>query len=427
MIADYRAQGQPMSITEFHLDPIPDEENAALLLQQSAAAIVIPDDAPIDLKALCDDPAAHPEFAAKLIELNPEPLRLVREARNRPRFFWNVPVPQFMINVTLPDLGSQKNMARLLCVAAAVETESGNSSAAAAHLYDALFIAEGVSRIWPCVITHLVRISIEDLAIEKLELLLPRWKIVAADDPKAIAIHDSIASISRRLRDEESLSQSWDFALQGERLTLIEVGLVVAKNKPAPAGVLFSPALRLDVINLAAQTDRVWHAGRQDNWFEALPHIPVYPDQITAYQVLIHYTSQQLLMDMKNATALHYKALLLHRFAATALALRLYECDHKAPATDLEDLVPLYLPAVPRDPFSATNEPIHYLRTVDREILYSVGPDGIDEGGLRLDDDLLPNLDDSGDILFYLDGNRPPLSSTEGNFSTQGIKNDVNQ
>ena len=50
--------------------------------------------------------------------------------------------------------------------------------------------------------------------------------------------------------------------------------------------------------------------------------------------------------------------LVLRRFARVRVALRLYELDAGKPATELAQLVPTYLPAVPVDPYSGRQ--LHY-------------------------------------------------------------------
>lgn len=57
----------------------------------------------------------------------------------------------------------------------------------------------------------------------------------------------------------------------------------------------------------------------------------------------------------------------------------------------LSDLVPNYLPAVPMDPF-ADNAPLRYIRTGTHFVLYSIGPDGADNGGTPIEN----QTDDQG-------------------------------
>ena len=64
----------------------------------------------------------------------------------------------------------------------------------------------------------------------------------------------------------------------------------------------------------------------------------------------------------------------------TLLALRAYKLDRGAYPTALSALVPGYLKTVPSDPF-ALSGPLRYKRTAGSFLLYSVGPDGKDDGG----------------------------------------------
>jgi hypothetical protein len=68
----------------------------------------------------------------------------------------------------------------------------------------------------------------------------------------------------------------------------------------------------------------------------------------------------------------------------TALALREYRDDHGAYPATLSALVPVYLPVLPPDPF-AVSGPLQYRLSGPGYALYSVGPDGKDDGGRPID------------------------------------------
>ena len=82
----------------------------------------------------------------------------------------------------------------------------------------------------------------------------------------------------------------------------------------------------------------------------------------------------------------------------THLALRCYELDHGHFPKGLGELVPDYLADIPSDSFSG--DALRYRREEDGYLLYSVGLDGVDDGGVEptsgsdkgdlLLDDLLP-------------------------------------
>ncbi len=94
----------------------------------------------------------------------------------------------------------------------------------------------------------------------------------------------------------------------------------------------------------------------------------------------------QWLMPVFDETV--YKGLddlALNRLLECELALRAYYLDHGAYPSALSDLVPTDIPAVPLDPFS-DNQPLKYRRVGAKYLLYSVGPDAVDNGGSRLVD-----------------------------------------
>ena len=69
------------------------------------------------------------------------------------------------------------------------------------------------------------------------------------------------------------------------------------------------------------------------------------------------------------------------RLLAAELALRCYQSEQGRAPTGLEQLVPQYLQRVPSDPFSG--RPMIYRPQSTNWLLYSVGPDGVDDGGQR--------------------------------------------
>src|SRR5687768_17071601 len=76
------------------------------------------------------------------------------------------------------------------------------------------------------------------------------------------------------------------------------------------------------------------------------------------------------------------KMTLLRRAAAAALALRLYALDHDGQLPpQLADIVSKYLPTLPMDPFTPLNSELVYRPAGDDPKFYSVGLNGMDDGG----------------------------------------------
>jgi hypothetical protein len=114
---------------------------------------------------------------------------------------------------------------------------------------------------------------------------------------------------------------------------------------------------------------------------------------------------------------------------AVALAMRVYEVDRGRRPERLDELVPKYLPFLPKDPFASDGRPIGYNPRTEHPLLYSVGPNGVDEQGqygLR-EDGYMDR--DAKDLPFFLNNYRPgPTSATATSrvTSTKAVQNQGN-
>jgi len=67
------------------------------------------------------------------------------------------------------------------------------------------------------------------------------------------------------------------------------------------------------------------------------------------------------------------------RTARTALAVERFRLAKRRPPAELSQLVPRFLATVPRDPFDG--QQLRYKPLPTGYVLYSIGPDGRDDGG----------------------------------------------
>jgi len=86
-----------------------------------------------------------------------------------------------------------------------------------------------------------------------------------------------------------------------------------------------------------------------------------------------------------------------YRLAQTAVAVERYRGKHGKLPGVLDEAAPEFVPSIPLDPF--TQSPLRSRRDGDDFLLYSVGPDGVDNGGLAQ-----PAPDKHGDVVFRLRG-----------------------
>lgn len=105
-----------------------------------------------------------------------------------------------------------------------------------------------------------------------------------------------------------------------------------------------------------------------------------YMENVYGWQTRIHFLpivdiDTVLLKQTEN----RYRAQM--RLLEVDLAVRCFQNEHDRLPDRLDELLPDTLPAVPIDPF--TGQPLIYRRTENVFLLYSTGPDKIDDGGAR--------------------------------------------
>jgi hypothetical protein len=83
--------------------------------------------------------------------------------------------------------------------------------------------------------------------------------------------------------------------------------------------------------------------------------------------------------------------------AHVAVAMTRYRLDQGALPSKLDELVPKYLDAIPVDPFDG--HPLRLAVKDNQWIIYSVGPDGVDDGGADL---YAASTKGKGDVIFTL-------------------------
>jgi hypothetical protein len=101
----------------------------------------------------------------------------------------------------------------------------------------------------------------------------------------------------------------------------------------------------------------------------------------------------------------HYIAITRLRLLTVELALRCYRSEQGHAPGSLDQLVPKYLQRVPSDPFS--DHPLVYRPQGTNWLLYSVGPDRVDDGGKPM------GPSNPGDILIGFGGREsgsPPVN-----------------
>ncbi len=427
-IDSYIAAGEPVYPEDF--DPpedIPDDQNAAKFLIDAAAAVTLtPQQVELISKALDDVEVVRIDADAllALVEANAQALSLVRKARDVSGVDWGYRLRRPTITIMVPWLGPQRNLAKLTCAAAVSHGLRRNHAYALDALHDALAQSHAISEA-PSLIHYLVGVACRSLAIATLEELAPT--LGANDESTEVSERSqrSMRALMRSLLDEGRFRTSFVQALLANRccdLDTVQCILDGSTGLPwlgVPVSALWTtrlsaqlgaPLLVSDATALMKHSTIGVRASREPNWPRAAALLP--PDQASDRVPDIRFHPLSLLRwDSTRSVRVHFRTLARSRMAAVSLAIRLYEFDHDRRPTSVNELVPAYLPSIPLDPFAEGDRPLGYVADGGAPRLYSIGSDGVDDGGMtavhasgRFNVDRL-------DLVFPLAGKRPTAPS----------------
>jgi hypothetical protein len=332
-------------------------------------------------------------------------------------------------------------MSKLLYVDARLQYQGGNHGEFVEILSDmhALAGASSLSHAGrtsdriPILLAHLVAGSILNRTVDLIQELIPNLNSLEIEQQvdRQPADRAAVESILNRLLDDAPARENIAQAFRYERATQLDSFYIVMGRSSARAtnaanrssgstyGPYFvvGPVFKLDVESMLSHTSDLVSAIQLPNhrayarFLRSCPAPPGMGAQ-NLLEGLVHMLSRILLPSLDRSIVLHYGTIARRRMAATALAIRLFELDHGHRPLTLDELVPDYLSEVPADPMSS-NGVIQYLPNAEHPRLYSIGLDGIDDGGeyvyIRGGDYIDVN---AADMPFFLDG-KPPAPKDE--------------
>ncbi len=425
----YRAAGQPVDPEDFDPPPIDDEDNAALVYMQAANAIVTPPNVTLDVvnERFSTDVAEHLPDLRAWVAANAKQLELAHLARNLPAADWGTRPRSPMLTALIPTLGPQRRLAKLIGSAALYEYHAGEHEAAIERLLDLMRLGSAIDR-GPSLISHLVAISVTGVSVNVIEVLLDELRVAGdsdarVGDPRYAARGSVKELIARLLEESELISAAREGYFFERTIMAIDTCRLLASGKitfsslswRAPAGPspieratqrMFAPLLQLDALEMCEEFTAWANVVSQPTWPEAVATIPPSPADFSGLDKLRRPVTFTMFPALDRSALLHFRGLAHRRMAALGLALRLYAMDHGELPEVLDVLVPEYLDDLPSDPFAADRRPFGYLPHRDRPILYSVGENGIDDGGRVVSE--FGHIDyHKADEVFFLDGARP--------------------
>jgi type II secretory pathway pseudopilin PulG len=315
-----------------------------------------------------------------LVAENDTTLQLLHQGFSYP--YMSPPVRSF--TTLMPYYAPDRGLARLLFLQAQVQSAQGDENGAMNSCLDAVQEGEMLPHGGP-MIGMLVGIACQAIGRRQAWALVDHLSAAQA------------LTAAHRLERIDALHVSYADILQSEEWGT-QAGLMEILRQPHWAGNFFSEtgeddttsislATRIQISltpkrtimhNYTAYMDQlVANAGHP--YADKLPSPPLPTDPFNA--ILLPIFDGAKLKDVDSETQ---NALLI-----VTLALRAYYVQHGAYPATLNALVPQYLTHVPDDPFVLSG-PLRYKTTGSTYVLYSIGPDGKDDGGKPIFDTTKP-------------------------------------
>ncbi len=340
-----------------------------------------------------------------IVRENADPLRTLRTGFAYP--YQNPPMRSF--NALFPYYAKFRGTARLLALEGQAKDEQGDWSGAVSADLDAVQMGEMIPHGSP-LIGDLVGIACQAIGRR------PIW-----NDVDHLNAAQSEAS-ARRLEKIQTLHVPFADVLQEEKWGG-QAGLMEIMQKPgwrgnvkslfgdgSDSGFSRQQQIRLYFIsnktmldNYTQYMDKTIANTRQPYALSSkLPTLAIPSDPLS--QIMLPVFEQARFKDIEGS-------MVQNRLLTVTLALRAYHLEHGAYPTTLSALVPKYLTHIPDDPF-AKSGPLQYKLAETGYLLYSIGPDGTDNGGKPVFDPTKPapesgghdqrynvNADSKGDIV----------------------------
>ena len=362
---------------------VPDSENAWLLqlqaIQVTAKSGV---DSPSCTSLVCPDYPPYPAEWMQLTEASEkahgQAFALARQARQLSKVQLRQGLSTPVISIILPYLNEAKQLANTIADGAVYSHLKGDDSEAIDRLIDLLHLARSL-RQDDFLVSQLVAIGIENIACNRMQMIAPglRFDGTATTRPATRAM---VRPLIDRLLDDGLIADGIRRSLLMERVWWIDY------CRTASAGTWFiRPLADREIIRVNRNMAIMRETGKCKNWPDAkdvlkrckwdpLVGAAIFrgpmpaPRTVQRYSRLFHGWAG----DLSAYVERQFRVLAERRATAVSLACQLYRADEGHWPQRLDELVPKYLAAVPKDPFYNDGRPLGY------EVLKGKLPDGGD-------------------------------------------------
>ncbi|MCA9251430.1 MAG: hypothetical protein KDA54_09880 [Phycisphaerales bacterium] len=417
---EIRAKGLAATVDEINagLDAVADENNAALLIEKAMAQLVFTSSTGLTIDSFLDDPLAYfydDDVARELLNKNTVVLDLIHQARFKPEVAWSARLP------ANPPGALQRNVAKLLWFAGTQQRLTHDDRAAVRTIHDGVAFSDSVAE-YSTLVSNMTAWACEGLILTLVEDLdssisaEPAPTLYGLDQPE---IRADVEALIDALLDESRMRRTSVDAYHAESLRsfqyierLDEVGASAALGSSrwldVPFWILAQPCHVLDAEGAIRLNEVVGIAASLPDWPSANALISPETEEfslLTSVRRPLSISSfGSWRRTYRSFTRLLFRMVATRRMAAIALAIRLYQHDHGARPTTLDALVPEYFDALPSDPFDAEGGAIRLGTSSGFAVLYSIGENGVDDGGTEARRGFRFSGMREGDFVFALEG-----------------------
>jgi hypothetical protein len=370
---------------------VAESQNAALLYRQAFAALdadaaIKEENSPLTTATTID--VANPAVTETLAR-HTATLDLIRRAADRDTCRFQRDWTRPSIGMLLPEMQSLRTVARLLVLDARREAADGNAA-------DALHDVARLQRIGrhaasePILISNLVGIAIDTMALETLAQVLPTLRKSDLATLDAAEIRDLVTTppaMASHYYGEEAFGLSTFADMTDSRFGVVNA-LEMFANQPQQPFLSRILPLTLLYRVFFLEADLAGYRSIMTQYQAAASRTEPYPDltkRIDAIETQTRDRSPGMLSSLiVPALGAVFKAqtrsIANHRAATALVAATKQRLETGAVPETFDELAAQLVPPASRDPFTA-DQPLVMKRTDDALLVYSIGPDGEDDGG----------------------------------------------
>ncbi len=388
---------EAVELIKANLPPVATDANNAAPLYEAGFMALEADpllkapDSPLAQAATID---AQDAAVASLLARHRETLAIVRDAAGRDvcRFTrdWTRP----SLGMLLPEMQSMRQAARLMQLAARQRAASGDMTGALDDVTRLHQMGQHAAAE-PILISGLVGLAIDTMAIDTMAQILPKLDPSDGARLDTSAIRDLIhivPSFKRHFFGEEAFGTMMfaSFCDGGSTPDSFDLLASLGSSAPTPGllpfpfkpliGTLFRVFLLPEDFQAYRSTLRSYQTllARPNSFANITREAKAIEDALNTDRrgILTSLIAPALSSCIRGAV----RSQALHRAAAVAIAATRFRIEKGSLPESIDDLGPEFLPLEPADPFVA-DAPLRLKQTDSGIVIYSVGPDGEDDGG----------------------------------------------